>query len=132
MQIPIVLGCFITALWQSLPKVESKRKKRTLDVLGLIAVTMTLIFFLLLMDIAGKGGNLRSPLFIVLAVSFALSAAAFVLVETYWAKCPIISPSLIIQEKLGSYFAVQILLLIAQFSVRHPAQETNGSDQCCR
>ena len=81
---------------------------------------MTLISFLLLMDIAGKGTDLMSPLSISLAVSLALSAVSFVLVETYWAQSPIISPTLIVQGKLGSFFAVQTLLLIAQFSVSHP------------
>lgn len=93
---------------------------------------MIMISFLLLVDIAGKGANLRSPLFIALAVSFALSVVAFVLVETYWAQSPIISPTLIVQEKVGSYFAVQTLLLTAQFSVSGPAQKTNGTDQRCR
>lgn len=91
-----------------------------------------MISFLLLVDIAGKGATLSSSLFIALAVSFALFAVSFVLVETYWAQSPIISPTLIVQEKAGSYFAVQTLLLIAQFSVSHPEQETIGADQRCR
>ena len=82
---------------------------------------MTMISFLLLVDIAGKGANPRSPLFIAIALSLTLSAAAFVLVETYWAQSPIISPALIVQGEVRSYFAVQTLLLIAQFSVIHPA-----------
>ena len=114
----------MTALWQSLPNVKSKRKKRTLDVLGLTALAMTMISFLLLVDIVGKGVNLRSWPFAALAVSFALSAVSFVLVETYWARNPVISPKLIIQRKVGSYFVVQTLILIAQFSVSDPEQET--------
>lgn len=112
--------------------IESKRKKRTLDVLGLIALAMTMLSFLLLVDIAGKGFSLRTPLFIGLGVSFALSGITFILIETYWAQSPIISPNLIIQEKVGSYFVVQTLLLIAQFSVSQPAPETNKADLRCR
>lgn len=90
---------------------------------------MTMVSFLLLVDVAGKGANLKSPLFIALAVLLALSAVSFLLVEIYWPKSPVIPPTLIIREKLGSYFAVQTLLLIAQFSVSHPEEETIEIDQ---
>ena len=78
---------------------------------------MTMTSFLLLVDIAVKGSNLKNPLLISFAVIFALSVVVFVLVEIYWAKTPFISPALILEEKVGSYFAVQTMLLVAQFSV---------------
>ena len=122
----------MTASWQSLPEVKTKHEKRTLDVLGLIALAMTMMSFLLLVDIVGKDANLRSWRFVALAVSFALSAVSFVLVETYWAQNPVISPNLIIQKKVGSYFVVQTLILVAQFSVSDPEQETLRADRRCR
>ena len=120
------------ALWQSLPKVESKRKKRTLDVLGLIAFAMTMVSFLLLVDIIGKGVDLKDPPVIATAVFLALATVTFVLVETYWADSPIIPLTLIVQEKVGSYFMVQTLLLIAQISVSKSAQARNGAHHYCR
>ena len=122
----------MTALGQSLPKVKSKREKRTLDVLGLVVLAMTMVSFLLLVDFVGKSTNLRSWLFVALAVSFALCGVSFVLVETYWARNPVISPKIIIQKKAGSFFVVQTLVLIAQFSVSDPERETIGADRRCR
>lgn len=82
-----------------------------------------MISFLLLVDAVGKGVNPRSRLFVVFAVFFALSAIFFVLVERYWAQSPVISPNLIVHQKVGSYFVAQTLLLIAQFSVSDPGQK---------
>ena len=117
-QVPIVLGCLTTAIWQSLPtSLASGRKKRHLDMLGLVAFALMMSSFLLFVDFAGKSGELRSPVVITLAVSFVFSGIAFLLIEVYWANSPMIAPSLLKQANVGSYFAVQILLLIAQFAV---------------
>lgn len=77
--------------------------------------------FLLFVDFAGKDEGLSQPLVIVLAASFVLSAIAFLLIEVYWAKSPMISPSLFRRDKVGAYFLVQVLMLVAQFTVSdHP------------
>lgn len=84
-QVPIVLGCLATASWQSLPTpLASGRKKRHLDVLGLVAFALMMSSFLLFVDFAGKSGELRSPVVVTLAVSFVFSAIAFLLIEVYW------------------------------------------------
>lgn len=85
--------------------------------LGLAAFALMMSSFLILVDFAGKDGGTRNPVMIVLAAAFVLSATAFLLIEVYWANSPIISPSLLKHNNVGLYLAVQILLLVAQFTV---------------
>jgi len=120
-----VLGCLVIAIRQSLPdSIASSRKKRQLDVLGLVAFALMMSSFVLFVDFAAKKGGLQNPLVIALAASFVFSAIAFLLIEVYWAKNPVISPSLMKHGKVGSYLGVQVLLLVAQFTVSDHFKES--------
>lgn len=108
-----------------------------MDLLGLAAFALMMSFFLLFVDIAGKDGGLQSPLAIALAASFVFSACTFLLIEVYWAKSPMIPPSLLKHGNVGSYLTVQVLLLIAQFTVSHQLKNqlllksrTDGFEHC--
>ena len=115
-----MLVCFVLAVSQSLPQpefLEGGRKKRELDLLGLLIFALMLSFLLSLVDLGGRGTAMGSPTTISLLLLFAVSAVGFGLVEVFWAKQPILSPSLLRQAGVASCYLLQILLLCAQFSV---------------
>ena len=113
------------ALWQSLPEIEKGRKKRRLDALGLTAFAFMMASFLLFVDSAGKEDGVDNPIALAFGAAFVAFAIAFVLTEIYWTKGPMIPLSLFSKGQVGPYFAVQMLLLIAQFTV---GQETANMD----
>ena len=117
MQVLVVFGCFAVALWQSLPQLDSGRKKRQLDLAGLFAFALTMASFLLLVDSAQKDGGLNSLITLAFGGMFLTSAIAFTIIESFWAKAPLISLSLLIKQQVWPYFAIQTLMLIAQFAV---------------
>ena len=104
------------ALWQSIPQIETAKKRRPLDVLGMTAFAITMALFLLVVSAAGNSTGVRSPLSIGLAAGFMLSLVAFILVEVYWAKSPVVSPHLL-RQKAGTNLAAQLLVYVAQFTV---------------
>ncbi|MCJ1277035.1 hypothetical protein MMC21_004844 [Puttea exsequens] len=112
-----VLGCLAVALWQSLPEIEKGRKKRRLDALGLTAFAFMMASFLLFVDSAGKEDGVDNPIALAFGAAFVAFAIAFVLTEIYWTKGPMIPLSLFSKGQVGPYFAVQMLLLIAQFTL---------------
>ncbi|MCJ1230460.1 hypothetical protein MMC12_007134 [Toensbergia leucococca] len=119
-ELSIVLVCFVLAVSQSLPQpefLEGGRKKRELDLLGLLIFALMLSFLLSLVDLGGRGTAMGSPTTISLLLLFAVSAVGFGLVEVFWAKQPILSPSLLRQAGVASCYLLQILLLCAQFSI---------------
>lgn len=115
-----MLVCFIAAVSQSLPRpkfLEGGRKKRELDLLGLLTFTFMMSSFLLLVDLGGRGTLMNTPNMISLLVVFACSATCFILVEAFWAKQPMLSPTLLRKAGVASHYILQVLLLCAQFSV---------------
>ena len=115
-----MLICFMLAISQSLPRpdfLQSGRKKRELDLLGLLIFAGMLSSLLLLLDLVGRGTAFNSPAIISLITIFAFTAICFVLVEVFWAKQPVLSPSLLKQRGVASQYTLQVLLLCAQFSV---------------
>ncbi|MCJ1230374.1 hypothetical protein MMC12_007047 [Toensbergia leucococca] len=119
-ELSVVLVCFVLAVSQSLPKpefLEGGRKKRELDLLGLLMLAVMLSSLLLLVDLGGRGTAMGSPTMISLLVLFAFSAVCLGLVEVFWAKQPMLSPSLLRKAGLASCYLLQALLLCAQFSI---------------
>ncbi|KAL8951564.1 MAG: hypothetical protein Q9222_002474 [Ikaeria aurantiellina] len=118
-QAVIVTACFVVALSQSLPSATDSpsqpKKKRQVDVLGLLTFGITMASFLVLVDRGSKDQPL--PVVVTLAVMTAAFATAFLLIESYWATAPLIPLSLLKQGGAGFYFAVQILLLVAHFGM---------------
>ncbi|KAL8873070.1 MAG: hypothetical protein Q9174_001408 [Haloplaca sp. 1 TL-2023] len=107
---------------QPLPLTENQKsvsgKKRKVDVWGLAAFALTMTTFLALLDRSSKDrAGVRSPLLIALAVSFVVFVLVFFLTETRWAANPMIPPSLLRNWRVGFYFVVQVLLLVAQFGL---------------
>lgn len=107
----------MVALWQSLPCAQSARKGRKLDVLGLFALSFLMASFLLFVDSAGKDDGFQHSFAPLFAATFVAFAVALALIESYYAENPLISPALIAKERVGPYYAVQTLLLVAQFGV---------------
>ncbi|KAL8731087.1 MAG: hypothetical protein Q9166_003615, partial [cf. Caloplaca sp. 2 TL-2023] len=99
------------------PAKAAGNSKRRFDVLGLMAFAITMASFLMLLDLGSKEVHFANPKTIVLVVACAISAIMFVLIEAYWATNPMISLSLLRHKGQGSYFAIQVLLLIAQFTM---------------
>ena len=87
-----------------------------------MAFALTMLSFLLFVNFAGKKGGAPSPVLILLALSFVFFAIAFLLIEIYLAANPMIPFSMLKQDRLGFYFAVQVLLLVAQFTVSFRSQ----------
>ncbi|KAL8709499.1 MAG: hypothetical protein Q9220_005741 [cf. Caloplaca sp. 1 TL-2023] len=120
-QAVIVAVLFIVALSQSLPSdadspsKPSKKKKRQLDVPGLLTFALTMAAFLLLVDRGSKDQPLH--VVIILSVMTAAFAIAFLLIEKFWATSPLIPLSLLKEGGAGFNFAVQILVLVAQFGM---------------
>lgn len=115
-----MLVCFIAATSQSLPRpefLEDGRKKRELDLLGLLTFTFVMVSFLLLVDLGGQGTMMNTPIMISLVVVFGFSAICFTTVEAFWAKRPMLSPALLRKAGVASHYILQVLLLCAQFSV---------------
>ena len=115
-----MIVCFFAAVSQSLPWpefLEGGRKKRELDSLGLLTFAFMMSSFLILVDLGGRGTMMNDPIMIGLLVIFAFSATCFILIETFWAKQPMLSPQLLRKAGVASHYILQVLLLCAQFSV---------------
>ena len=78
---------------------------------------LTMASFLVLIDRADKGGILQQKIALAFAVAFIAFAIVFAAIETFWAENPLIPPGLIIKQRAGPCYAIQVLLLTAQFSV---------------
>ena len=120
-QAPILAVCIVVFQAQSLPEgndsVANGRKKRGLDFLGLVTFALLTTSFLLLIDFAGRGAYVEDPLVLGLLAVSSFFAITFGLVEVYWARDPVISPSLLLKQGAGPYCLIQIFLLCAQFTV---------------
>lgn len=128
-----MLVCFFAAVSQSLPRpefLEGGRKKRKLDVLGLLTFIIMMSSFLLLVDFGGRGTVMKTPTVISLLVVFAFSAICFILVESFWAKQPMLSAMLLRKSGVASHYILQILLLCAQFGVSAFSSWWLVSDAC--
>lgn len=106
---------------QSLPQPKDLLVKglkgRKLDFLGILVFAFMMSSFLLLVDLGGRATATSAPIVIILSAVFAFSAICFVLVEAFWAKQPMLSPSLLRKAGIASQYILQVLLVCAQFSV---------------
>lgn len=73
---------------------------------------------------------MKTPTMISLLVVFAFSAICFILVESFWAKQPMLSATLLKKSGVASHYILQILLLCAQFSVSAFSSWWLVSDAC--
>ena len=124
-ELAIAAFCLTVAAFQTLPQKKtstgSLAAKRRLDVPGLIAFALTMLAFLILLDLGVRIGTLKHPLVISSAVAFLVFGIAFILIEAYWATQPIIPLSLIKKRSVGFQYLAQMLNMSAQFSVRFPS-----------
>lgn len=103
-QVPAVIECLVFAASQSLPNAEeisnTGKKKRELDFAGLVAFGFTTSSFPLLVDVVSREARPNRKVMAIFAVLCIFPAVAFVLIEIYWAKQPLISPPLIKQGEV--------------------------------
>ncbi|OJJ49073.1 hypothetical protein ASPZODRAFT_129457 [Penicilliopsis zonata CBS 506.65] len=84
-----------------------------LDFAGLISFSATIIALLFLLQAAGEGAADEGPAgqksILALALTFVLCGVAFVMIEVFWARRPLI-PMDLLSKKLGAYCLIQTVL----------------------
>lgn len=133
-QTPIIILCWIVVIWLYFaPETQQKRegqqgsdgstsnvvkKKQTVDFAGIIVFAVAMTSFLLIMtSVSRMTLTTKKAQTIVLAIAFATSIPALVIIEAYYAKQPLI-PLDLTKGRLGIQMLIQFILLFAQFSVR--------------
>lgn len=120
-QLPIAVFCIFGITCQTVPhKPEDPangRKNRSLDLPGLLTFTMTMISFLVVLDLGARPDGLENPLVIVFAILFLIFGLAFLFIEAYWAERPMIPLTLIKRPSVGLHYLAQMLCMCAQFAV---------------
>jgi hypothetical protein len=102
-------------------KASENTPRKSFDILGLILLFISIICFLAFVQLT-QADDLenKSILLTVCAAAFVGCSTAFYLNESRWAQEPMIHFSLFSPNKLGLIYGAQLLLGIAQFSVRSP------------
>lgn len=125
-QTPIALLCLVVSAWQ-IPKREGARdsaddsqrlpKLRELDFLGtgILCVCMTSLILLLNQQVIPSSADF--PVLSVLLPSFIGTGILFILIETFWAKYPIVPPNVFRVPAVGWIFFLQVLILTQMGSV---------------
>lgn len=97
---------------------QSEKKKRRVDVLGLLTFAAILISLLLIIDSLGREIiSWKQPMIFVPSTVLAVSTVAFLVVEIFVAQDPLISISLLRDGGLGTQMFIQLAFVDTQFSV---------------
>lgn len=129
-QAPIALLCLAISAWQ-IPRSEAAQspdelpKLRELDFsgIGVFSVCMALLILLLNQQVIPSSSGF--PVVPALLPSFIGLGILFILVETFWAKYPIVPPHAFRVPAVGWMFAVQFLVFTYSTTVclnRHRAK----------
>lgn len=87
----------------------SERRKRQLDVTGIVAFALMTLAFLMLLDLGARADGWDDPLVIISFAGFLLFGILFMLIEAYWATTPIIPLRLLKNPRVGLQYLVQFL-----------------------
>ena len=96
---------------------QSEKKKRRVDVLGLLTFAVILSSLLLIVDSLGREISWKQPIILVQSIVLAISTVAFLVVEIHVAKDPLVSISLLKEGGLGIQMFMQLAFVDAQYSV---------------
>ncbi|KAJ5465510.1 hypothetical protein N7530_009297 [Penicillium desertorum] len=109
-------------------KASENTPRKSFDIAGLILLFISIICFLAFVQLTqAEDFENKSILLIVCAAVFVGCSTAFYLNESCWVQDPMIHFSLFSPNKLGLIYSAQLLLGIAQFSVRSPIYFLIGS-----
>jgi hypothetical protein len=109
-------------------KASENAPRKSFDIAGLILLFISIICFLAFVQLTqAEDFENKSILLIVCAAVFVGCSTAFYLNESCWVQDPMIHFSLFSPNKLGLIYSAQLLLGIAQFSVRSPLYFLIGS-----
>lgn len=88
-----------------------------IDVLGSITLLCTISLTLLILDMGGKQMSFTSPAMVGLICTTTGTAAAFVLIEAYWANEPVFPLRLAANRGVASAYTMAALQLAAEYGV---------------
>lgn len=125
-QCPLALISIILVAWkldspdysQSDHAAESTFVKlRRIDFLGSASLALTIVGFLIALDIGGQKYPWNNPIIWILFASSAVLGLFFLLVEAYWAKEPIFPLGLLIHRDVVTAYLALCSQTAAQFAV---------------
>ena len=96
---------------------SKKGKLRRIDFLGSISLALTIVGFLLVLDLGGQKISWSHPMLWVICAAAVVCGIAFVLIEAYVAREPIFPLRLFVHRDVMSAYLVSALLTLAQFGV---------------
>ena len=135
-QYPLALISIILVAWkldspdraQSDYVIESTvGKLRRIDFLGSASLALTIVGFLLALDLGGHKFPWTHPVIWILFASSAVFGLVFLVVEAYWAKEPIFPLGLLIHRDVVTAYLVAGLQMAAQFAVSLYVSQTQLS-----
>ncbi len=88
--------------------------------MGSLSLALTLVGFLLVLDLGGQKIPWRHPAIWIILASSAAMGLVFVIVEGYVAREPIFPLRLLIHRDVVTAYLVMALQVAAQFGVRAP------------
>ena len=106
---------------RSLPfdvKSPSPSKLRRIDFLGSLSLALTIVGFLLVLDLGGQKSSWDLPTIWVVLISSVVLALVFLLIEAYVAREPIFPLRLLVHRDVVTAYLVAALQIAAQTGVQ--------------
>jgi len=100
------------------PESSTSSKLRRIDFLGGVLVILSILSFMIPLEIGGQKIAWTHPLIIAMVIGGALLSSAFFIVETKWAQDPILSMGIFTQPGVTITFAFTAFQMAAQTGVR--------------
>jgi hypothetical protein len=126
-QAPLSLFAFFIVAWKlvnpsiPLPTSEESPKIRSklgrIDYIGSILMSVTIVTFILAVDMPSRGISWASPIVISLLTTSAILGTFFVFFEQKYASEPIFPPRLLFERNVASSYAILALQIAAQMSM---------------
>ena len=105
-----------------LPQAKSTSEQpsfRDIDYLGMATFAATIMSFILGLELGNGAFGWDSPIVIFLAAAFSAFGTAFILIEKYWARRPMIPSELISAPGVKSALLIQTLAFCGLFGVSY-------------
>ncbi|KZF19629.1 major facilitator superfamily transporter [Xylona heveae TC161] len=110
--------CFIKERQQKDEEQKNIREKlKSVDILGALTLALTIVNFVLALDLGGHKFPWTHPLVLGSFGASLFFGIVFVLVESYWAKQPIFPLHLLVNRDIASAYLIMVLQSAAQFGM---------------
>jgi hypothetical protein len=126
-QAPLSLFAFFIVAWKlvnpSIPVPTSQESSKTrsklgrIDYLGSILMSVTIVTFILAIDMPSRGISWASPIVVSLLTTSAILGTFFFFFEQRYASEPIFPPRLLFERNVASSYAIIALQIAAQMSM---------------